>query len=141
MPIPEEAWRSVPEMAKLTAERHFIYFAQGCGFLMYCHEGLVLVSFHRSAPFGPAKGEILSLHFSPSHYIIHITNSYAAVAEWQTRYFEVVVTVRSCEFKSHQPHQKFYRKIELFFWQKLGDSPSLRVGEPDCPFLFSYEVP
>lgn len=29
---------------------------------------------------------------------------YAAVAEWQTRYFEGVVGLRSCEFKSHQPH-------------------------------------
>ena len=33
---------------------------------------------------------------------------YAAVAEWQTRYFEGVVTVRSCEFKSHQPHHHFF---------------------------------
>ena len=34
---------------------------------------------------------------------------YAAVAEWQTRYFEGVVIVRSCEFKSHQPHHNFSR--------------------------------
>ena len=32
---------------------------------------------------------------------------YAAVAEWQTRYFEGVVIFRSCEFKSHQPHHIF----------------------------------
>ncbi len=30
---------------------------------------------------------------------------YAEVAEWQTRYFEGVVGVFSCGFKSHSPHQ------------------------------------
>ncbi len=29
----------------------------------------------------------------------------ADVVEWQTRYFEGVVGVCSCEFKSHRPHQ------------------------------------
>lgn len=29
---------------------------------------------------------------------------YAEVAEWQTRYFEGVVGVFSCGFKSHSPH-------------------------------------
>lgn len=31
--------------------------------------------------------------------------SYADVVEWQTRYFEGVVSVCSCEFKSHRLHQ------------------------------------
>lgn len=30
---------------------------------------------------------------------------YADVVEWQTRYFEGVVSVCSCEFKSHRLHQ------------------------------------
>ena len=38
--------------------------------------------------------------------------NHAAVAEWQTRYFEGVVIARSCEFKSHRPHQKLR---EMFF--------------------------
>lgn len=29
---------------------------------------------------------------------------YADVVEWQTRYFEGVVSVCSCEFKSHRLH-------------------------------------
>ncbi len=45
----------------------------------------------------------------------------AAVAEWQTRYFEGVVIVRSCEFKSHQPHHSFSIKFGLISYAVVAE--------------------
>ena len=61
------------------------------------------------------------------HDIINIAITYAAVAEWQTRYFEGVVIFRSCEFKSHQPHHKTVGEIQQFFYVHSLDRASLRA--------------
>ena len=63
---------------------------------------------------GHPKCLIFPLHFPRSRRII-FPYSHAAVAEWQTRYFEGVVIVRSCEFKSHRPHQRAVKNAFVFF--------------------------
>ena len=59
----------------------------------------------------PSRRSIFVLAFRRRSVYNEETN-HAAVAEWQTRYFEGVVIARSCEFKSHRPHQKLR---EMFF--------------------------
>ena len=84
----------------------------------------------------PSRRSIFVLAFRRRSVYNEETN-HAAVAEWQTRYFEGVVIARSCEFKSHRPHQKLremfftFARSSFFYFETRGVIFFLRLSVQD----------
>ena len=65
---------------------------------------------------------------------LKLNNPCAEVVEWQTRYFEGVVEIFPCGFKSHSPHQTAIirtpsKSMECSDYFFLKEMPDLLLGK------------